>query len=286
MEVENVSIKNFFNKDRFSKRNILDFFDRKGFYIIVVLCIAVIGVTAFIVTSNRITSSDRNLELDDLIPEEFGTGDFLPEESGEDSREAGAGIDNEIGGEELEPIDIPLTEDEEKVVMAEPEVKSEDKIEETAAKPENDGASAENSDNVQQRFIMPVTGEITFDYAMDRLVYSKTLDDWRTHSGIDIAAQWGTNVKAVADGVVTDIKNDPRLGVTVIVDHGDGIMSVYCNLASGDAVSPNQKVKQGDYVGCVGNTALFESAEQPHLHFEVLKDNEPVDPKEYLPIVK
>ena len=48
-------------------------------------------------------------------------------------------------------------------------------------------------------------------------------------------------------------------------------------------VNPNQILKQGDIIGCVGNTALFESAEQSHLHFEVLKDNKPVNPEDYLP---
>lgn len=92
------------------------------------------------------------------------------------------------------------------------------------------------------------------------------------------------NVKAVADGVISEIKNDPRYGVVVIIDHKNGIKTVYSNLASDDMVTSNQKVKQGDVIGIVGNTALFESAEQPHLHFEVLMDNEPVDPLAYLPI--
>ncbi len=298
-----MSIKNFFKNDRFNKKNILEFFDRKGFYIIVILSVIVVGVTAFIVTSNKIASSDRGIEMDDIIPEDYGKGDFLPDEDNESFEKVDIESDTETGGEELEPIGAPLSEPEEKIVMAEPyeelgtadnetgndnisnevEEKTNEEIEiEIVLK---DVPTSEKND-IQQKFIMPVTGEITFDYAMDKLVYSKTLDDWRTHSGIDIASPWGTNVKAVADGVVTDIKNDPRLGITVIVEHDNGLKTVYCNLAAGDTVNPNQKVKQGDFIGCVGNTALFESAEQPHLHFEVLKDNENVDPKLYLPISK
>jgi len=297
-----VSIKNFLKSDKFNKKNILEFFDKKGFYIIVIMSVVIIGVTAFIVTSNKIAQSD-NIEMDDIIPEDYGKGDFLPDEGNESFEEVDMKNETETGGEELEPIGTPLTEPEEKIVMAEPyedlevvdtgtennktskeleEQSNEEKDIEIISK--DDSKSEEN--NKQQKFIMPVTGEITFDYAMDRLVYSKTLDDWRTHSGIDIASPWGTNVKVAADGVVTDIKNDPRLGITVIVEHDDGLKTVYCNLAAGDMVSPNQKLKQGDFIGCVGNTALFESAEQPHLHFEVLKNNENVDPKIYLPIDK
>ncbi|MGI6777393.1 MAG: peptidoglycan DD-metalloendopeptidase family protein [Acetivibrionales bacterium] len=134
------------------------------------------------------------------------------------------------------------------------------------------------------KLALPVIGDVSFDYAMDRLVYSKTLEDWRTHSGIDLAADRGTNVKAAADGFISEVKNDPRFGITVIIDHQNGLKTVYANLASDEVVVPNQKVKEGDVIGAIGNTALFESAEQPHLHFEVLMDNRPVDPKEYLPL--
>jgi murein DD-endopeptidase MepM/ murein hydrolase activator NlpD len=130
---------------------------------------------------------------------------------------------------------------------------------------------------------MPVFGEVSFEYAKDKLLYSKTLDEWRSHSGLDLKADRGTPVKVVADGVVTEIKNDPRIGITIIVDHLNGLKTVYANLANGDMVSPNQKVKQGEVIGSVGNTASFESAEPAHLHFEVLKNNKNVNPSDYLP---
>ncbi|NLC69227.1 MAG: M23 family metallopeptidase [Clostridiaceae bacterium] len=132
-------------------------------------------------------------------------------------------------------------------------------------------------------FIMPVYGNIIHDYAMDKLVYSKTLEDWRTHGGIDIAASRGTAVKAVAGGVVYEIRSDPRLGYTIVIDHENGFKTVYANLASPDMVLPNQIVEQGDSIGSVGDTAVFEIALEPHLHFEVLKNDELVDPKLYLP---
>jgi murein DD-endopeptidase MepM/ murein hydrolase activator NlpD len=132
-------------------------------------------------------------------------------------------------------------------------------------------------------FIMPVYGNIIYDFAMDKLVYSKTLEDWRTHRGIDIAASRGTVVKASAGGIVCEVKNDPRLGNTIVIDHENGFKTVYANLASLDMVLPNQIVAQGEGIGPVGDTAIFEIALEPHLHFEVLENDKPVDPKLYLP---
>jgi murein DD-endopeptidase MepM/ murein hydrolase activator NlpD len=71
--------------------------------------------------------------------------------------------------------------------------------------------------------------------------------------------------------------------VTVVIDHKNGLKSVYSNLATDDMVTSNQKIKQGEIIGSIGNTAVFESAEQSHLHFQVLKDNVIVDPTAYLP---
>ncbi|HHV96763.1 MAG TPA: M23 family metallopeptidase [Clostridiaceae bacterium] len=140
-----------------------------------------------------------------------------------------------------------------------------------------------NRESEEVDFIMPVYGSIIYDYSMDKLAYSVTLNDWRTHNGLDIAVARGTPVKAVADGVVIGVYEDPKMGFTVIIDHENGLKTVYSNLASGDIVVPNQIVTQGETIGSVGNTALYEIALEPHLHFEVLKDDEHVDPKLYLP---
>ena len=130
---------------------------------------------------------------------------------------------------------------------------------------------------------MPVSGEISLEYAMDRLVYSKTLEQWRVHPGIDIAADRGTPVKAVADGFISDVRNDKFYGITVVIDHGDGLKTLYRNLASDETVAVNQNVKQGEIIGSIGNTAMDESSEQPHLHFEVLENDKNADPTAYLP---
>lgn len=131
-------------------------------------------------------------------------------------------------------------------------------------------------------FKMPVTGEIIKDFANNKLVYSTTLDVWTTHNGVDIKADETTVVKAAADGTVSSIKNDPRYGLTVIVEHVNGYKTVYANLLSTEFVVEGEKVKQGQSLGTVGSTASFEILDEPHLHFELLKDNEQLDPELYL----
>lgn len=131
-------------------------------------------------------------------------------------------------------------------------------------------------------FKMPVTGEIVKEFANNKLVYSSTLDVWATHNGVDIKADKTTVVKASADGTVASIKNDPRYGLTIIVEHVNGYKTVYANLLSTEFVVEGETIKQGQSLGTVGNTASFEVSDEPHLHFELLKNNEQQDPELYL----
>ena len=148
---------------------------------------------------------------------------------------------------------------------------------------ENNTTSNKKTEKVKDpEFKMPVEGEIIKDFADNKLVYSTTLDVWTTHNGIDIKADETTVVKAAAEGTVSSIKNDPRYGLTVIVEHVNGYKTVYANLLSTEFVIEGETVKQGQSLGTVGSTASFEILDEPHLHFELLKDNEQLDPELYL----
>ena len=131
-------------------------------------------------------------------------------------------------------------------------------------------------------FAMPVEGEILREFAKDSLVYSATLDEWITHNGIDIAADKTTVVKASESGTVKSIKNDPRYGLTIVIEHVNSFSSVYSNLLTAEFVEEGETVEKGQTIGTVGNTATFEIADESHLHFEILKDNEYVDPELYV----
>lgn len=131
-------------------------------------------------------------------------------------------------------------------------------------------------------FTKPVDGEIMKEYAKDNLVYSVTLDEWVTHMGIDIKADKTTVVKSAEEGIIKSIKNDPRYGLTIVIEHSDGFQTIYANLLTSEFVVEGEKVEKGQSIGTVGNTAVFEIADEPHLHFEILKDSIQVDPNIYI----
>ena len=156
-------------------------------------------------------------------------------------------------------------------------------VNEQATPSKQTNAKAETGTTKKElNFSMPVEGEISKDFAKDSLVYSETLKEWVTHMGIDIKAEKTTVVKAAESGTVKSIKNDPRYGLTVVIDHGDGYQTIYANLLTSEFVVEGENVEKGQSIGTVGNTAVFEVADEPHLHFEILKESIPQDPNSYL----
>ena len=141
--------------------------------------------------------------------------------------------------------------------------------------------NAENKETETKKewaFVKPVEGEIAREYAKDNLIYSETLQEWTTHTGIDIKADKTTVVKAAEEGAVKSIKNDPRYGLTIVIEHDEQYQTIYSNLLTSEFVVEGEKVEKGQAIGTVGNTAVFEIADEPHLHFEIWKDSLPIDP--------
>lgn len=132
------------------------------------------------------------------------------------------------------------------------------------------------------KFEKPVEGKIIKEFSKENLVFSNTLNEWTTHTGIDISAEKTTVVKSAYDGTVESIKNDPRYGLTVIITHQEGYKTIYSNLLTSEFVVEGEKVTTGQTIGTVGNTATFEIADESHLHFEILKDSIQVDPTIYI----
>lgn len=145
--------------------------------------------------------------------------------------------------------------------------------------------ASENQENEIKKelsFEKPVEGEIVREYAKDSLIYSETLQEWTTHTGIDIKADKTTVVKAAEAGTIKSIKNDPRYGLTIVIEHDNQYQTIYSNLLTSEFVVEGEKVEKGQAIGTVGNTAVFEIADEPHLHFEIWKDSLPVDPTMFL----
>jgi murein DD-endopeptidase MepM/ murein hydrolase activator NlpD len=134
-------------------------------------------------------------------------------------------------------------------------------------------------------YYRPTQGKIIKDYSMDRLVFSETMGDYRVHSGIDIAADIGSEVVAFTDGTVAAITDDYFYGLTVAVTHELGAVSYYMNLDPilAEGIAVGSQVLAGQQIGVVGTTARAEAKDQPHLHFELRVNGEFIDPAEEMP---
>ncbi len=127
-------------------------------------------------------------------------------------------------------------------------------------------------------FSPPLNGEIQKMYSLDKVIYSKTLEQWKTHDGIDISADEGTEVKSIEKGVVDSIQNDSFYGTTIQIEHKSGYRSVYCNLDENVYVSVGDSVIKGQKIGKVGNTSIGEYLDDPHLHFMLYLNDESINP--------
>ncbi|MDE7121702.1 MAG: M23 family metallopeptidase, partial [Oscillospiraceae bacterium] len=128
----------------------------------------------------------------------------------------------------------------------------------------------------------PLDGEIIETFSNGELVKSATTGVWQSHNGIDIAGTLGDAVCAMNAGIVENIENNALWGVTITIDHRNGIYSRYCNLNTGVTVNAGDHVEAGTIIGAVGDTADIESALDTHLHFEVLRGEIYLDPVAYI----
>ena len=115
-------------------------------------------------------------------------------------------------------------------------------------------------------------------FSKGELVKNETTGSWQTHNGTDILAEIGSQVYAVSAGEVKSVENDPIWGITVVIDHHNGFVSRYCNLAKDLSVQKGDSLVSGDIIGNVGDTADIESSLEPHLHIEILHNGTYLDP--------
>lgn len=165
-----------------------------------------------------------------------------------------------------------------------------DNAKQTTAKPEDadEWEDSEQTAAIQVlgknlTYVRPSGGAIVKDYSRSKLVYSKTMDDWRVHNGVDLAANQGETVKSAAEGRVTGITNDPLYGTTVVVNQNDGLMVYYRGLNKDTAVRKGENISAGATLGTVGGIPC-ESADGVHLHIEVMRDGQFLNPCEALGI--
>ena len=244
------------------------FFAGKGFYIVLLLCVAVIGVSAW----SMLSAGGGAEELETGLPvSAVGSGEFTdtlktqpPATVTPSPAKPTVTAKPEPEPEPEAPASVPEAQPEAPAVAAPP---AEEPVEVV----------------VLDYFIWPVTGAVEADYSMAALVYDVTMRDWRTHDGLDLAADKGAQVRAAANGTVTAVYNDERYGTTVVIEHANGLTSTYASLAETPTVAVGDRVGVGEVIGAVGDTALCEIGEASHLHFAMARNGESVDPKEYMP---
>ena len=231
------------------------FFTGKGFYIVLFLCAAIIGGSAWMMAAGERTMAEDIADMN--------------RQSLENHR--------------VETVILPPAQDEIQQAMA-PETKvTREEDEGVAPAQSSETWNGEPAAEPGPSYVWPVSGQIDRRHDNKVLTYDATMRDWRTHEGIDILAPLGEPVCAAHAGSVESIVQDDLFGTVLTVSHGDGARTVYANLAEQPAVSVGDRVEAGDVIGAVGSTALGEIGQGSHLHFAVTVDGTVVDPLAYLP---
>lgn len=254
-------------KSRWDK--VFKFFGDKGFYIVLFLCVAVIGVSAWMISGSIGGLED---EADNTVLSAKVTAAPSPNASPRPTIEP------------LPPVTAKPSIAPEPEAIIVPDEPAE-QVSNLESKPmPADAMAASNEGSLPEVFVWPVVGNVETSHSVEALVYNRTMADWRTHRGVDVTSGLGGKVIAAAGGIVEQVYSDDMFGTTVVIHHGGGLRSIYSNLAETPAVSVGDNVCMGDTIGSVGETALAEVGDVTHLHFEMTLDGETVDPLDYLPV--
>lgn len=245
------------------------------------LAVAVVGLTTRSITT-IISDTLDNSELEDYLNDQsnFGHSQIIVPDIPELSQDYELPV-----ADNAEGIVAEVKQPEEKAQEQkndDPQENDEEKNEEPPAK-ENEPKEPD-TDISTAVYAKPADGYITREYSVYELLYSPTMKDFRTHEGIDIGGDIGSEVRAFCEGEIAQIYDDELMGTTVVIKHADDVFSYYQNLSP--ALTKNvyigNRVAAGTVLGGIGESAIAESAEVPHLHFEIKVGGKSVDPTQFL----
>lgn len=232
------------NNTRFRKPETNKKTTNKGFYIALGICLVAVGAAAWMTYNNVMNFMEpENTEISSQLNQ--------AEQSKDEEKEAANTLSG-IKEETSEPIESTTT------------------ITETNA--------TEQPDSL---IVYPVSSNIIKGYSNDNPVFSKTLSDWRVHNATDFSAEQGSTVKAMSGGEVTDVYDDPSLGMTVVISHDSGYTSYYSGLGDTVLVEKGQKISSGDDIGSI-NDVPSETSDGFHLHLVVKQGDNLIDPMSIL----
>ena len=236
-----------------------DFALGKGFYIVLFLCVATIGISGYYLLQTVLGST-----VPGASPVGGDASVTIPDQS---YTRPSITIPDPIQDQEEDPPvsgQTPIVQPDDPAPVKDPD-----------PQPEQQGT-------VSKVFTWPVRGAVLRDFSIEVLSLDPTLGDWRTHGGLDIAAAQGVQVLSISAGTVDQVYQDGLMGTTVVVDHGGGLQSWYCNLDPDVIVEAGDTVEIGGPLGTVGSSAIAEVGVESHLHLETILDGQPVDPRDYL----
>lgn len=272
-----------------------DFLEKKGFYLVIFLCLIVIGATMAVVSIRDYQKLKIDTEYNENPVNEMDKGYVKDKNTAKTEDSVTQTVAAKVAEKAKVSVEPAIKNDSKNISAAEPKTKKlqvkniPDKNANPTGKKENraDKTKKENSTKkiVEEPLALdwPVFGKIINDYAKDSLIFSKTLQQWTIHDGIDIYSEKGTPVRVAAEGIVKSIKSDPMYGITITVEHKNGLRTIYSNLSTGKMVKVAETVKRGKVISGIGTSAGAECEDQPHLHFEIYDNGSSVDPKKYLP---
>ena len=235
------------------KNKLSKFFNNKGFYVILAVCILIVAATAIYVTTQNMHFTDTSAN-DKIVPGEANV------DQGDESKAVTGTVGKSEAANQTTAVNTPAKA--------------------AVTKPKTTTAAA------IIKFIRPVDGPISKDFTRDINTFSesKTLGDIRAHNGLDFKVDKLTNVRAVADGIICLVENNAN-GITIEISHGTtGLKTKYSGLSAQGLqdISCGLKVKANEIIGKVGDPIQSECEDGAHLHFEVLKNGKSVDPVPYL----
>ena len=154
---------------------------------------------------------------------------------------------------------------------------------EVTEKPTGSVGGSVSTGNKIPTFILPVSGKITNKHDPTLQVFSPTMQDYRVHIGVDLATKENAPVYAAADGKISKIWVDTLMGYCIAIKHSGDCVTVYKNLAETlpEGIAEGASVRSGQLIATVGESAMVEIADEPHLHFEMTVGELAVDPLEY-----
>lgn len=245
-----------------SFKKVANFFEGRGFYMVLGICVLAIAISGIMMSAER-KAQEEQLRLE----QELAELDLLPKET-------------EVGGGAV--VTVPSTG--ENLIEFLPDAKPD-----ATKEPEHDPAEAvANPEKVTVKtpvtvFVNPVAGDLINTFSAGELIYDITFGDWRTHNGVDFKCEPGEKVCSIADGKVESIRTDELYGTVVTISHDNGFTSTYYNLMPNVLVSVGDNVAINEVIGGLGDDALFESGEEYHLHVEIAKNGQLIDPVGTLP---